>query len=719
MFDTVLVANRGEIACRIMRTLAALGIRSIAVFSEADRGAKHVRLADAAVCIGPAPAAASYLNVAALIAAARATGAQAIHPGYGFLSESAGLAAACADAGIVFVGPGVHALEVMGDKIRAKEQAESAGVATIPGEARPGMSDDALQAAAERIGFPVLVKPSAGGGGKGMQVARNAAELGEALPAARRVAASAFGDDTLFLERLIERPRHIEVQVLADTHGAIVHLAERECSLQRRHQKVIEEAPSPVIDEPTRARLGDAACRIAHSVDYVGAGTIEFLISDERPDEFFFMEMNTRLQVEHPVTELVTGIDLVEQQLRVAAGEPLAFTQADVRREGHAVEARLYAENPERGFLPTSGTVLALHEPSGAGVRVDSGLAVGTVVGCDYDPMLAKIVAHGADRAEALARLEAALAHTVVLGVPTNAEYLRALVADPDVRAGRLDTGLIENRLAEMRFRTVGAPALAAAALLMHGEAQRNARSAAQARASGLWQQPSGWRLAGSVPSSYALATGADAPPVVVLVDSGRTPASRAGSDGESDAGTDGESAAGSDGESAAGSGAATVTIDGAAYRVRLESDSARGGSALLELDGVVTPLTLARDGDDIWVAEEGCTWMLQVHSRERLLAERRAGMQRGTGAAGGEIRTPMPGTVVQVAAADGDEVAEGDTIVIVEAMKMEHRLRAPQPGVVHLEVGNGERVRVDQVVARVVAAGGGDASAGEERGER
>ncbi|MGH3583412.1 MAG: acetyl-CoA carboxylase biotin carboxylase subunit, partial [Mycobacterium sp.] len=473
-FDTVLVANRGEIAVRVIRSLRAMGIRSVAVYSDADAGARHVAEADVAVRIGPAAARKSYLDISAIIGAATRTGAQAVHPGYGFLAENAEFAKALHAAGIVFIGPPVGAIGTMGDKIAAKAAVSAFGVPVVPGISRPGLTDDDLIAGAPDIGFPVLVKPSAGGGGKGMRVVHSADELPAALVSARREAASAFGDDTLFLERFVLRPRHIEVQVLADGHGNVIHLGERECSLQRRHQKVIEEAPSPLLDAATRARIGEAACNTARSVDYTGAGTVEFIVSAEKPDEFFFMEMNTRLQVEHPVTELVTGVDLVEQQVRIAAGEKLPLAQADVTMTGHAIEARVYSEDPANGFLPTGGTVLDVVEPSGgqersdrgigSHARVDSGIYAGTVVGSDYDPMLAKVIAHADDRAGALRGLDQALAQTAVLGVTTNIDFLRFLLADPDVVAGQLDTGLLDRRLPDYGLAPAGDEDLIAAA---------------------------------------------------------------------------------------------------------------------------------------------------------------------------------------------------------------------------------------------------------------
>jgi acetyl-CoA/propionyl-CoA carboxylase biotin carboxyl carrier protein len=487
MFTGVLVANRGEIARRVLRTLRRLSIRSVAVYTDVDAEAPHVRESDHAVRV------ASYLDVDAIVAAAAASGAEAVHPGYGFLSENAHFARACAAAGVVFVGPGVEALEVMGDKIRAKAHVAAHDVPTVPGFSADGLSDAQIAAEAERAGFPLLVKPSAGGGGKGMTVATGPDDLADALATARRVATAAFGDDTLLLERLLERPRHIEVQVLADAHGTTLSLGERECTLQRRHQKVIEEAPSPVVDAALRDALGEAAVAAARSVGYLGAGTVEFLVAGDRLDEPFFIEMNTRLQVEHPVTELVTGIDLVEQQLRVAAG--FALDLPEVRLDGHAVEARVYAETPSRGYLPATGTV-ALWHPGSA--RVDSAVETGSVVSAHYDPMIAKVIAHGPDRATALARLDAALAETVVLGVDTNIADLRALLADPAVRAGDLDTGLLDRRgTPEVPQPTQGALSAVAA---------RVVSDAGLSAGSSVWDCVGAWRAGGAVsPRAVAL----------------------------------------------------------------------------------------------------------------------------------------------------------------------------------------------------------------------
>jgi acetyl-CoA/propionyl-CoA carboxylase biotin carboxyl carrier protein len=654
MFERVLIANRGEIACRIIRTLRTLGIASVAVYSDADRDARHVALADEAVRIGPPPAHDSYLNADAIIAAARASGAQAIHPGYGFLSENAQFAEKCAAAGIVFIGPGIAALGLMGDKIRAKQHVSKAGVPVIEGVSSPGLSNEQLEEAAIGLGFPILVKPSAGGGGKGMVPVHAEAELHEALATARRVALSAFGDDTLLLERLVTAPRHIEVQLLADTHGNVIHLGERECSLQRRHQKVIEEAPSPLLSAETRARIGEAACTVARSVDYVGAGTVEFLVSADAPDEFYFMEMNTRLQVEHPVTELVTGIDLVAWQLRVAAGERLSIAQDDVVLTGHAIEARLYAEDPESGFLPSTGTVVALAEAQGEGVRVDSSLVDGLTVSPHYDPMLAKVIAWGFDRGEALNRLDGALATTTVLGVRTNVEYLRALLADPDVQAGELDTTLIERRLPTLAFRHPDVALLAVAALYLH----------AQPHPGGIWHARSGWRMSGHPRASrFCFATSA----------TDRTEVFVAG---------------------------ATVTIDGTQHSARL--DLVDAATVRLELDGVSSAWAVARQGDTLWLGQGGFSWPLGILSREAQTAELLARIDLAEKPRHPEVRSPMPGTVVTVSVADGDLVEAGDTILTVEAMKMEHKLTAPVAGVVSITARAGDLVALDQLLASI-----------------
>ncbi|MEL4318760.1 biotin carboxylase N-terminal domain-containing protein [Leifsonia sp. YIM 134122] len=640
LFHTVLVANRGEIAVRVIRTLRRLGIRSVAVFSDADADALHVRLADTAVRLGPADARESYLDGDRVIAAALGTSAQAIHPGYGFLSENAAFAAACEAAGIVFIGPGEQALEVMGDKIRSKLHVALSNVPVVPGVSDAALDDDALAEAALAVGFPLLIKPSAGGGGKGMQLVRAAEEMPEAIATARRVAASAFGDDTLLLERFIEQPRHIEVQVLADAHGAVVHLGERECSLQRRHQKVIEEAPSPLLDAETRERIGRAACDAARSVDYRGAGTVEFLVSAARPDDFFFIEMNTRLQVEHPVTELVTGFDLVEQQLRVAAGEPLAFAQSDVHLTGHAIEARVYAESPERGFLPSTGTVLAYAEPQGAGIRIDSGITDGSEVSPHYDPMLAKVIALGSDRAEALARLDAALADTVVLGVDTNVAFLRGLIAEPAVQAGDLDTGLIDRM--PPPSPPVPSPELLAEVAAALGATDRQQPGAA----SSLWRSRSGFRVGTPRPRTLAF------------------------------------------------------LVDGALVEVEVGPQA--GLDTRAAPSRATRPAVVVRDGAHIWLHADGAAYELTLLDRPARLARSLATVDRAGKTASPELRAPMPGTVVAVHVADGDHVEAGQTIVSIEAMKMEHRITTPISGRVTLTTSEGALVRRDDVVASV-----------------
>ncbi|MFJ9507682.1 acetyl/propionyl/methylcrotonyl-CoA carboxylase subunit alpha [Streptomyces sp. ARC12] len=648
MFDTVLVANRGEIAVRVIRTLREQGVRSVAVFSDADADARHVREADTAVRIGPPAASESYLSVPALLEAARRTGAQAVHPGYGFLAENAEFAQACADAGLVFIGPPASAISLMGDKIRAKETVAAYGVPVVPGSSGSGLTDAQLEAAAQEIGMPVLLKPSAGGGGKGMRLVRDASVLAEEIAAARREARASFGDDTLLVERWIDRPRHIEIQVLADTHGNVIHLGERECSLQRRHQKIIEEAPSVFLDEETRAAMGEAAVQAARSCGYAGAGTVEFIVPGDDPASYYFMEMNTRLQVEHPVTELVTGLDLVEWQLRVASGERLPYAQEDITLTGWAIEARVCAEDPSRGFLPSGGTVLALREPQGGGVRTDSGLSEGVPVGSLYDPMLSKVIAYGPDRASALRKLRAALADTVILGVPTNAGFLRRLLAHPDVVSGDLDTGLVERE---------------AEGLVPDGVPDEVYAAAAAVRRDALSPRPDagGWTDPFSVPSGWRTG-GVPAPLTFPLRVAGADPV------------TYGAPAS------------ATVTPD----------------RVTVELDGTVGHFH--RSGD--WLGRDGDTWHVQDHDPVEASLS-------GAGRSGADtLAAPMPGTVTVVKVAVGDAVEAGQSLLVVEAMKMEHVISAPHAGTVtELDVIAGATVAMDQILAVVAPVAAGEGS--------
>jgi 3-methylcrotonyl-CoA carboxylase alpha subunit len=492
-FGKVLVANRGEIAVRILRTCRVLEIPSVAVYSEADRGARHVLEADEAVAIGPAEARQSYLSIAALIEAARSTGADAIHPGYGFLSQNGDFADAVAAAGITFVGPPGDVHRRMGDKQAARRAMAAAGVPVLPGYDGDDQGDARLAAEAARIGFPLMLKPSRGGGGKGMRVVRAAGELPAALESARREARSAFGDETMLLERYLERPRHVEVQVIADVHGRTLHLGERECSVQRRHQKVVEETPSPALDAAARRALCAAGVAAARAASYVNAGTVEFLLA---PDgRFYFLEMNTRLQVEHPVTEAVTGLDLVRLQLEVAAGRPLGLAQDDVVCSGHALECRLYAEDPGRDDLPSPGRVLHVSEPQGPGVRVDSGLLAGSEVTVHYDPLLAKLVTWGHDRGEAIARMREALRRMVVLGVVTNLARLRAIVEHPAFARGELHTGFVEEHLAELTPSPCPPPSAVAALAAALSRAAPSHESTAAAAAPDAWASVGPWRL--------------------------------------------------------------------------------------------------------------------------------------------------------------------------------------------------------------------------------
>ncbi|MEV6602639.1 acetyl/propionyl/methylcrotonyl-CoA carboxylase subunit alpha [Kutzneria sp. NPDC051319] len=644
MFDTVLIANRGEIAVRVTNSLRRMGIRSVAVYSDADEGARHVREADVAVRIGPAAARESYLSIERIIDAALRTGAQAVHPGYGFLAENAAFARACAEAGLVFVGPPPSAIDAMGDKIRAKQTVTAAGVPVVPG----AFGDDIEHAVAE-IGFPVLLKPSAGGGGKGMRLVHSLDELPAAIESAQREARNSFGDDTLLAERFVLNPRHIEIQVLADNHGTVLHLGERECSLQRRHQKIIEEAPSPLLDEKTRARMGKSAADAAASVGYSGAGTVEFIVSADRPDEFFFMEMNTRLQVEHPVTELVTGVDLVEQQLRVAAGEKLSLTQEDIRLTGHAVEARIYAEDPSHGFLPTGGTLLALEEPTDR-IRVDSGVSEGSVVGSDYDPMLAKHIAYASTRDEALRRLRSALGDVTIQGVTTNIPFLRALLGDEDVVAGRLDTGLVERKLEALVANPMPEDVLVAAAL------ERALALEPRGETVDPWDIPGGWRMGEPAWTTWLIGAPGDEPARVRL--RGRA------------------------------SDAEVVVGDGEPVKAGAWRD---GNRLYVRCAGVTRSYRHARDGEITWIGN----WPLQ--EPEQLSRKGAAG------AAGGAVTSPMPGTVLLLKVAAGERVNAGQPLLVVEAMKMEHTVVAPIDGAVaELAVHAGQQVRLGQQLAVV-----------------
>jgi acetyl-CoA carboxylase biotin carboxylase subunit len=488
----VLIANRGEIAVRIIKACREAAIESVSVFSDADRDSLHVRIADHAVRIGGAAPGESYLDIEAIVAAARSTAADAVHPGYGFLSERAAFARACEEAGLTFIGPPAAAIERMGSKIAARELMQQAGVPVVPGATPGDQSDEGVAATAREIGYPLLIKASAGGGGKGMRAARTEDDARDAIPAARREAIAAFGDGTLYVERLIERPRHVEVQVLGDANGSVVHLFERECSLQRRHQKIVEESPSPALTPALRERMGEAAVAAARAAGYRNAGTIEFLLEgDGDGARFYFLEMNTRLQVEHPVTEAITGIDLVRAQLDVARGAPLRWRQQDLSQRGHAIECRVYAEDPGQGFLPQAGPLLLYREPSGPGIRVDAGVVEGDAIGVSYDPMIAKVIVHAETRDMALDRAVAALASFPILGIRTNVSFLIRLLNDPDVRRGTMSTSLIDSRLPELTAAAEAPPeALAAAALA--GAAPAHA-TAVRAETPDPWGTLQGW----------------------------------------------------------------------------------------------------------------------------------------------------------------------------------------------------------------------------------
>jgi 3-methylcrotonyl-CoA carboxylase alpha subunit len=694
MFPSILIANRGEIACRIIRTARRLGLRTIAVYSSADAGALHVRLADEAWCIGPASARESYLDVERIIAAALASGARALHPGYGFLSESAHFAQACAAAGICFVGPPADAIRAMGSKSAAKALLQQAGVPLTPGYHGDEQGADFLAGQAAVIGYPVLIKASAGGGGKGMRRVDHARDFAAALASCRREAVAAFGSDHVLIEKYIVQPRHIEVQIFADTQGNVVHLFERDCSVQRRHQKVIEEAPAPGMTPQRRAAMGAAAIQVARAVGYVGAGTVEFIVPRLAPEAaapagqpFFFMEMNTRLQVEHPVTEMITGLDLVEWQLRVAAGEPLPLRQEELSIRGHAIEARLYAEDPDHGFTPATGTLVHFDTPHPSDhVRLDAGVEEGDAITPHYDPMIAKLIAWDIDRDAARARLRTALAQTRIVGVVNNVAFLARLVDAPSFAAARLDTDLIERDAAHLAAEATPPPRhvwLLAALAQLAAELQHDIGAGAAASA---WGQRDGWRInRGGVRVLPLVWQGAGdtAPRAVTVLSEAR--ALRLVLDGQESVCEWRWTAAG-----LSAAAATTSTASAASPAASATSPTSRG-RLRAHIDARAWEAT---------VVAHGGQWHVFVEARHDIFDVRggpgAATVETGEGdASGGAVLAPMPGKVIALLAEPGSRVARDAPLLIIEAMKMEHAVRAPRAGLLQAF-----RVRVGDVVA-------------------
>ncbi|MDN5747717.1 MAG: ATP-grasp domain-containing protein [Pseudonocardia sp.] len=650
----LLVANRGEIAERIIRSARALDIATVAVHSEPDTHALFVDAADEAVLLPGAAPSDTYLRADLIIEAAVATGADAIHPGYGFLSENAGFARACADAGITFVGPPVEAIEAMGSKIAAKELMEKAGVPVLPGATIDDAEEidaPAVSAMADGIGYPLLVKAAFGGGGRGMRIVRSAADVVEAVTGARREAASAFGNSTVFMERFVEDPRHVEVQIFGDTHGTVVHLFERECSIQRRYQKIVEEAPSPAVDDALRAQLGDAAIAAGAAIGYTGAGTVEFVMAQN--GEFFFLEVNTRLQVEHPVTEEITGLDLVALQIQVAEGEPLPAEATNVTITGHAIEARIYAEDPTAGYLPGSGILHRFRIPDLPGVRVDTGVRDGSVIGTHYDPMLAKVIAHGRTRSEAARKLARALSEAEIHGLVTNRDLLVAILREPEFLAGKTDTGYLSRHEPATLVGTPASTAVAVHALVaaLAGQAARRGTATVQRPV------PTGWRNVASAPQHAEYRLGDTEIDLTYRV-------TRTG---------------------------VQAAVDGTPL-TGVEVVTSRPDLVDLRVDGVRRAVRIHAVGDTVY-----CDSVLGGTA----FVERPRLPEPGTDAAPGSLLAPMPGTVVRVAAEQGQRVEAGAVIVVFEAMKMEHSVRAPVAGIVaELAVVVGETVESGAVLA-------------------
>lgn len=666
MFDKILIANRGEIACRVIRTAKALGVRTVAIYSDADAAAQHVLLADEAVHIGPPAARESYLVTDKILEACRRTGAQAVHPGYGFLSENAGFARALEQAGIAFIGPPASAIDAMGSKSGAKTIMEKANVPLVPGYHGDEQDAEFLAQEADRIGYPVLIKASAGGGGKGMRLVEDPAKFSEDLASCRREAAASFGDDKVLVERFVTRPRHIEIQVFADSQGNAVHLFERDCSLQRRHQKVIEESPAPFMSEELRAKMGAAATEAAKAIGYVGAGTVEFIVEsreDGTPGEFFFMEMNTRLQVEHPVTEMVTGQDLVEWQLRVAAGAPLPLGQGEIGLSGHAFEARLYAEDPANDFLPSTGKLARFRTPTtGAHVRIDSGVVEGDTVSVHYDPMIAKVIAWDRDRGAALQRLRRALEETELAGLTSNRDFLIALCRDGEFAAGRVDTGLIGRNRDSLVPVEEGpdATVIALAALneLKLREVETARRAASGSDPYSPWSVLHGWRLNDISHVDLVFKQGDRDYPTVCKY--------------------------------AVGGG---YEISSPVGTVFADAELDAAGRLHAVIDGARLSATVAAVGQDRVV-------ILPERTHRILLHDPMAGAGDTDGGTG-KLTAPMPGKVTAVFVKKGDKVEAGAALMILEAMKMEHTIAAPVDGVL-AEVHFQEGEQVDEGVALV-----------------